>query len=262
VNEPPAAPGPLLAVDRLQFRWSPELPVCVDIERFEVARGERIFVHGPSGSGKSTLLGLLGGVLVPQRGSVQALGVDYAAMSAAQRDRFRVDHIGFVFQLFNLIPYLDVLDNVLLPCRFSARRRQQAGAAMSPQGHPSGEHRTAVHEGARLRAEALRLLAALDLAPDLLHRPVTQLSVGQQQRVAAARALIGKPEIVIADEPTSALDAERQQGFLELLLQECAAADSSLLFVSHDRRLASHFTRELALRELNRVVPAETSAAA
>jgi len=236
---------PLVSVDELRFRWNRNQPPCVDIEHFEVHAGERIFVHGPSGSGKSTLLGLLGGVLVAEHGQVSIAidgqATELEALGSAARDRFRVDHIGFVFQQFNLIPYLSVLDNVLLPCRFSARRNQKAGP--TPQ------------------AEARRLLRALDLAPELTERPVTQLSVGQQQRVAVARALIGRPEIVIADEPTSALDAQRQDRFLDLLLQECAASNASLLFVSHDRRLASHFTREVALHELNRAASVVEEAA-
>jgi putative ABC transport system ATP-binding protein len=238
-------PQPLMSVDELRFRWNRNQPPCVDIEHFEVHTGERIFVHGPSGSGKSTLLGLLGGVLVAEHGqvniSIDGQPTDLEALGSAARDRFRVDHIGFVFQQFNLIPYLSVLDNVLLPCRFSARRNQKAG----PAPH----------------AQARRLLQALDLAPELTERPVTQLSVGQQQRVAVARALIGRPEIVIADEPTSALDAQRQDRFLDLLLQECAASNASLLFVSHDRRLSSHFTREVALHELNRAASVVEEAA-
>ncbi|MEO7853698.1 MAG: ATP-binding cassette domain-containing protein [Rubrivivax sp.] len=227
---------PLLRVENLRYRWNRSQPPCIEIQQLDVKAGERIFVHGPSGSGKSTLLGLLGGVLVAEQGSV-TVSVDgrptsLGALSRAQRDRFRVDHIGFVFQQFNLIPYLSVLDNVLLPCRFSARRRQQAGPDLA--------------------ADARRLLRELDLSEPLWSRPVTQLSVGQQQRVAVARALIGKPEIVIADEPTSALDAERQDRFLDLLQKECAASNASLIFVSHDRRLAAHFTREVALHEINR----------
>jgi len=227
--------APVLQVDHLLFRWHPTRPPCLDIEHLAVQAGERIFLHGPSGSGKSTLLGLLGGVLVPERGQVTALGQEVSALDGAARDRFRVDHIGFVFQQFNLVPYLSVLDNVLLPCRFSAHRAARALA------NSDGD----------LRDEARRLLEALDLPRTLLARPATQLSVGQQQRVAAARALLGRPEIVIADEPTSALDAQTQQRFLELLLRECEAAQASLLFVSHDRRLAASFTREIALADLN-----------
>jgi len=239
------SPAPLLQVQQLRFRWQRALPPCLDIDDFSVRAGERVFLHGPSGSGKSTLLGLLGGVLVPDAGRVTALGQEVSALPGAARDRFRVDHVGFVFQQFNLVPYLSVLDNVLLPCRFSALRAARARAASDGD----------------LAHEARRLLEALDLPRALLARPATQLSVGQQQRVAAARALLGRPELVIADEPTSALDAATQQRFIELLLRECSAAQATLLFVSHDRRLATHFTREVALAELNRAAVLQQEAA-
>lgn len=229
-----------IAIENLGFRWKPSSPPCLDIPEFGIGRGERVFLYGPSGSGKSTLLGLLGGVLIPQQGTIRLLDTDLTALSASVRDRFRVDHIGFIFQQFNLIPYLSVLENVLLPCRFSRRRKTRAIAS-----------------GSTAREEAIRLLDHLDLGAELRDRTVTKLSVGQQQRVAAARALIGQPEIVIADEPTSSLDAARQNDFLDLLLQECEAAQSTLLFVSHDHRLATRFTREVALLDLNRTVVAE-----
>ena len=190
----------------------------LDIDELSVRRGERLFIAGPSGSGKSTLLSLLGGVVVPRTGSVEVLDTNLAAMRGWQRDRFRADHVGFVFQMFNLVPYLSVVDNVTLPCRFSDRRRQRA------------ESRSTTVDG-----EARRLLAALELDHDgLLERSVVELSIGQQQRVAAARALIGEPEIVIADEPTSALDEGTRERFLELLFAECERAHTTLLFVSHD----------------------------
>lgn len=224
----------LLQVQGLRYSWGRGLAACLDIPHLEVMRGERLFLYGPSGSGKSTLLGLLGGVLTAQAGGVRlALDDgerDLGTLSRSARDTLRVDHIGFIFQQFNLVPYLGVLENVLLPCRFSRRRRARAG---DPE------------------REARRLLDALHIGPSLLSRPVTQLSVGQQQRVAAARALIGRPELLIADEPTSALDAHRQDAFIELLLQECGDARGTVLFVSHDRRLARHFTRELDLATLN-----------
>ena len=228
------ASPPVVEIEDLHFTWPRQDTPCLDIPRWSVDAGDRVFLYGPSGSGKSTLLALLGGVLTPQRGTIEVLGEDLSRMPPASRDRFRSDHVGFIFQLFNLVPYLSVIDNVMLPCRFSARRRAQA-----------------VVNGSTLRDEALRLLSHLDIDPALLARRVTDLSVGQQQRVAAARALVGRPEIVVADEPTSALDADLQAVFLELLLQECGEAGATLLFVSHDRRLATRFGREIAMPALN-----------
>ncbi len=225
----------------LRFRWRRDLPLCLDIPQLAVPAGARVFLHGPSGSGKSTLLGLLGGVLVPEQGSVTVLGQSLSALGSRARDRFRADHIGFLFQQFNLIPYLPVIDNVLLPCRFSHRRAGRTAA----QGEPV--------------AVAQSLLEALDLSPSLWQRDAASLSVGQQQRVALARALIGSPDILIADEPTSALDADRQQAFLDLLLSACEQGGATLLFVSHDQRLATHFTHTLSLAALNRAGSAEAA---
>jgi putative ABC transport system ATP-binding protein len=226
--------APAIALDAVRYAW-PGKPLLLDIERLRIALGERLFLRGPSGSGKSTLLGLLGGVLTPATGTVRVLGTDLAGLGASARDRFRGDHIGFVFQMFNLIPYLSVIDNVLLPARFSRRRADRAaryGAAA---------------------AEAARLLAALGLGEAALHaRGVTELSIGQQQRVAAARALLGAPELLIADEPTSALDHDARRQFLELLMAECREQGSTLVFVSHDTTLGPLFDRDLSLAELNR----------
>ncbi len=221
----------MIALENLVFRWRGQQANCLDIPRFAVAAGERVFLHGPSGGGKSTLLALLGGVALPSAGTVTLLGQRIDTLSGRARDRFRADHIGFIFQQFNLLPWLSALDNVLLPCTFSAQRAARAGDP---------------------RAAAAQLLDHLDLAPDLWGRPAAELSVGQQQRVAAARALIGRPEIVLADEPTSALDAPRQQRFVDLLLAETQAAGAALLFVSHDDRLAAHFDRRVALADINR----------
>ena len=230
-----------IQINDLVFRYPSMSSACLDIPEFHTNAGDRVFLYGPSGSGKSTLLGLLGGVLSAEQGSIKILGNDFTQMSQTQRDKLRADHIGFIFQQFNLIPYLSVIDNVLLPCRFSQLRQTKALAS-----------------GKTLQIEAERLLSHLDLQPSLWNKPVTQLSVGQQQRVAAARALIGRPEIIIADEPTSALDADRQVSFLNLLLQECAEANAMLLFVSHDRRLASAFNREIDLTSINHVLIEES----
>lgn len=222
-------------LDNVRFRWLPSSTDVIDIAHFTVNAGERVFVAGPSGSGKSTLLSLLGGVVVPQHGAVTVLGTDFRTVPAWRRDRFRADHIGFVFQMFNLVPYLSMVDNVTLPCRFSRQRdrraRQNAG---------------------NLEAEARRLLAELELDDQALRqRSVTELSIGQQQRVAVARALIGAPEIIIADEPTSALDEGTRERFLELLFMECDRQHTTLLFVSHDARLGELFSRHVLLSELN-----------
>ncbi|KQV81222.1 ABC transporter ATP-binding protein [Rhizobacter sp. Root1221] len=233
----------MIDIQALRFRWARSRADTVAIEQLSVAAGRTLFLHGPSGSGKSTLLGLLAGVLVPQQGGVTLLGTPWASLKGARRDAFRADHVGYVFQQFNLLPYLGVLDNVLLPCRFSPTRQRRATAA---EGNPE--------------AAARHLLRQVGLRESLWHRPAAELSVGQQQRVAAARALIGQPEIVIADEPTSALDAGLRDDFMDVLLGQCRASGSTLVFVSHDERLAPRFDDRIALGEINRAAQAEVSA--
>jgi len=220
----------------VRFAWTGAAPPVIDIERLHVAQGERMFLRGPSGSGKSTLLSLLAGVITPMEGIIRVLGQNVGALGGAARDRFRADHIGFIFQMFNLIPYLSVVENVCLPCGFSRRRKERAE-----------------REGGTVQGEAVRLLEHLDMGDAaVLRRPVTELSVGQQQRVAAARALIGAPELVIADEPTSSLDADRRAAFLDLLFRECAREQAALIFVSHDASLAPLFDRAIQFADINR----------
>ena len=211
-------------------------PPVIDIAEFAISRGESLFLEGPSGSGKSTLLGLVGGILTPVEGTVEVLGESLGELGAAARDRFRADRIGFVFQMFNLLPYLSMVDNVVLPCRFS---RARAEAAIESAGSP--------------REEALRLLGRLGFASEALReRRVTELSIGQQQRVAVARALIGRPSLVIADEPTSALDANARLRFVDLLVDECTSVGSTVIFVSHDAALAPSFDRNMSIGAINR----------
>lgn len=225
----------LIELTELGFAW-PGQAELLDIPAFTLQQGESLFLKGPSGSGKTTLLGLLGGVQKPGRGRIHLLGADLSSMPAGARDHFRVDHTGYIFQQFNLLPFLSVRENVELPCHFSKLRTQRA-----QQRHGS------------VSQAASALLSHLGLVdPALQARRADSLSIGQQQRVAAARALIGQPELVIADEPTSALDSDAREAFLQLLFAECRAAGSSLLFVSHDQSLAPLFDRSLSLSDLNR----------
>ncbi len=215
---------------RLTFAYGTG-PNVLDIPDFTVHAGERVFLHGPSGSGKTTLLGLIAGVLQPEPGTLNVLGHDVGSLSSAARDRFRASHIGYVFQMFNLIPYLNVRDNIALPVRINTERRSRVNGSLD---------------------EAVAEAAAHLGIEELLDEKVTRLSVGQQQRVAAARAILGSPELIIADEPTSALDADRRHAFLELLFSNVKEAGSTLLFVSHDLGLADQFDRSLSLPDLNR----------
>ncbi len=224
-----------VTIQNLSFRWREKAPLVLRLPQLQIQLGERVFIQGPSGSGKTSLLGLLAGMTVPSSGSLEVLGQSMDSLSGMARDRFRARHIGYIFQQFNLIPYLSMVDNVILPCHFSAQRRQRA-----------------LQRSANLKEEALRLLQHLDLnRAELLLQPVTQLSVGQQQRVAAARALMGSPEILIADEPTSSLDADRREAFIRLLFEECRDSRATLIFVSHDAGLEPLFDRSLHLAELN-----------
>ncbi|MES2957018.1 MAG: ABC transporter ATP-binding protein [Pseudomonadota bacterium] len=217
----------------LRFRWPGAAADCLSITSLKVERGACVFVYGPSGCGKSTLLSLLAGVLSPTQGELRVLGHDLGRMSAPGRDRLRADTIGYLFQQFNLLPYLSAIDNVMLPTRLSALRRTKAersGTALS-------------------RGQAL--LSAMGLGAREWGQRAAALSVGQQQRVAAARALIGDPALVIADEPTSALDATRRDEFMDLLITACHGAGSTLVFVSHDTALARRFDISLELPALN-----------
>ncbi len=236
----------VIRLDNVRFAWSKQAEPLLDIAALQIDAGESLFLHGPSGCGKSTLLSLMAGVLTTSSGSVTVCGKDWRTLGEAARDRHRADHVGYIFQQFNLLPYLSVLDNVLLPCRFSALRRTHAERDSGDMQH-----------------DAKRWLRGMGLPESMWQRAARELSVGQQQRVAAARALIGKPALVIADEPTSALDEGRQNSFLDLLQQACHAADSALILVSHDQRIASRFDRNASLTELNRAyVPAADTAQA
>jgi len=220
----------LLDIDRLCFAWPGEPRPVLDRLSLRVYHGERVFLAGSSGSGKSTLLALIGGLVAPDAGTIHFGDADLGDLGRADRDRFRADHLGVIFQQFNLLPWLTGSANVRLGCQFSKPRRTRAGD---------------------IDAAVRRLLTAMELPESLFERRAGALSVGQQQRVAAARALIGQPDLVLADEPTSALDADRRDAFVRLLFEQAEAAGSAVLFVSHDRSLARLFDRTLELEQLH-----------
>lgn len=213
---------------RFHYPGRPEHTV-LNIPSWSLSDGEQTFLHGPSGSGKSTLLGLLSGLLTPSAGQVIVLGQRLDKMSIRQRDRFRAAHIGYVFQQFNLIPYLNAFDNTLLATRFSKRKKTST-----------------------LNEEIESLLSALNIAKEEWYRPTRDLSIGQQQRVAIARALINKPQLLIADEPTSSLDAANRDAFMQLLMPIVTDTHMTLLFVSHDLSLSSYFNKIESLSDINR----------
>ena len=233
---------PILQLDRVTFGWEPQHNL-IDIDSFSILPGESVFLRGPSGSGKSTLLGLIGGVIVPESGRILVNQTDIVAQSPSRRDRLRADVMGVIFQQFNLLPYLSVLDNVTLPCLFSAERRERSRRSFASP-----------------LQEAEELILRLGLESDVFGAPVNKLSVGQQQRVAVARALIGGPGLIIADEPTSALDSENRDRFIQLLNEQRQAFGTSLLFVSHDPGLAGHFDRVEEFSELNNGTAADRAA--
>jgi len=231
---PVAAPD-IVSMSGVRFAWPSRDSFRLAIDDFTLQEGERLLLIGSSGSGKSTFLSLLTGIVTPQAGSITILGTGIAGLSGSARDRFRGEHFGIIFQMFNLLPYGSVIDNVLLPLSFSAERRKRATA----RGNAG--------------AEAERLLTSLGIEASLVRgASAASLSVGQQQRVAAARALIGAPQIIIADEPTSSLDRNRQQAFLDLLFTVVAEAGATLVMVSHDESLGHRFSRVAPLSSIAR----------
>jgi len=220
----------VIELNKLHFRWQNQTDDILQIDSLAIKQGEHVFIQGESGSGKTTLLNLLSGILLPTQGELTLLNQSLVSLKPSQRDRFRADHLGIIFQQFNLLPYLSIIDNVTLPCHFSTIRQQKSG---------------------NTQQTAMRLLQHLGIDKTLNQRPVGKLSVGQQQRVAVARALIGQPELIIADEPTSALDTRKRNDFLDLLFQEANAQQSTIIFVSHDPYIADYFPRKITLEAIN-----------
>ena len=232
-----------ITIDNLQFSYpvkkgntanNAHQSVVLDIPSWQIERGQRVFLHGPSGCGKSTLLNLLSGTLslsvnAANKGDISVLDHSMTSMSNRKKDKFRARELGVVFQQLNLIGYLSVADNIRLANHFS----------------------TGI---STLDADKLKqVLTNLNLPLTIIDQKASQLSVGQQQRVAIARALFHAPKLLIVDEPTSALDAQSTSKFMELLLSNAEQLEASLVFVSHDLRLATDFDQCISLSEINRV---------
>jgi len=229
----------LVHCEALSFRWPGAATPTLSQLSLRLYPGEAVLLQGESGQGKSTLLSLLAGILSPSSGSLTVAGQAFHALGQRQRDRARGADIGVIFQQFNLLPFLPVLDNLLLPIRFSSERRARLAATGTPP---------------EVAAEALLSTLGLSLKA-LGNRSVGALSVGQQQRVAAARALLGSPSLILADEPTSALDPKNRDAFLRALKDAQAARGAALLCVSHDPALEPYFDRTVTLDALQGGAP-------
>ena len=221
----------ILKLTNIEFAYSNKKENTLNISSFELAQAEKVFLFGPSGYGKTTFLELLAGVLIPQKGEYRFLDYFMSDLSDRARDAVRAAHIGYIFQSFNLIPYLNVRDNILLPLYLSSIKRSKLST--------SDENNHVMDLCSYLGIEKY------------LESKVIELSVGQQQRVAMARAFIGQPELILADEPTSALDQNYREKFIELLFKVCEKNKTSVLFVSHDQTLKNQFDRTVSFIELN-----------
>lgn len=220
----------LVKLSNIKFRYPNSVSQVLEFDKLEVNKNEKVFLFGPSGSGKTTLLEILAGVIIPQDGKVEILNRNLVQMSLSERDQLRASEIGYIFQNFNLIPYLSVGENITLPLYLSKQRMVKVKD---------------------LYQQLNRIVQHLGLS-DFLNKKVTELSIGQQQRVAAARAIIGAPSLILADEPTSALDYDHREKFIKLLFEECEENKTSIIFVSHDRTLEKLFDRSISIFDLQK----------
>jgi len=218
-----------IRLDSLRFYWSKNADFKIYIPKLEIGRGEKVLLLGESGSGKTTLLSLICGFLSPISGDIFLNEQKLNDLKANKKDQFRSDNIGIIFQQFNLLPYANVIDNITLPLYFSKNR----------------DSRVTNH-----REAALNLCRSLQLSESTIAMQANKLSVGQQQRVAVARALIGNPSLIIADEPTSSLDASTQKKFLDLMFRQIEEHKSTLLMVSHDSSISNYFDRTINIKDI------------
>lgn len=221
-----------IEISNLKFSFSISTKTLLDISDLKINQGEKIFLHGPSGCGKSTLLEIISGVLNFNHGEVMIDQISMSKLTPSEKDQFRSKNIGYIFQNFNLLPYLNIFENITLPLHLNGK----------------------IKNTENIQQEVKSICEKLGIA-DLLYQNVGQLSVGQQQRVAVARALISQPKLILADEPTSALDFDHRDKFLKLLFEICSEKKITLIFVSHDHSLKSKFDRSIEFNEINQVTP-------
>ena len=219
----------IIKIDTVKFYWSKKSNFKIFVPNLEIKKGEKVLLLGESGSGKTTILSLICGFLNPLSGNIFINGKTINQLSSKTKDEYRADNIGIIFQQFNLLPYANVVDNVLLPLYFSKVRSNNVP---------------------NKREKVIELFKQLRLPDDITQFRASSLSMGQQQRVAVARALIGNPSLIIADEPTSSLDADAQKIFLDLMFEQISENNSSLLMVSHDRSLSDQFDRLIDINEI------------
>ena len=219
-----------LELRNIEFSWPQQSKPLFAIPELTLQQGQTLFIGGPSGSGKTSLLSLITAIQVAGQGTCRVLGTDLTQLSPSARDRFRGEHLGLIFQQFNLLPFLTVQENIELPSKlFNSRLQKSVQLFGSVQAHLN------------------HLCDALHLESALQHRQANLLSVGEQQRVAAARALLGCPALIVADEPTSALDEDNKLDFLKLLLSTASAQNTSVVTVSHDLRIAAMFDQTFSM---------------
>ena len=219
----------IIKIDTVKFYWSKKSNFKIFVPNLEIKKGEKVLLLGESGSGKTTILSLICGFLNPLSGNIFINGKTINQLSSKTKDEYRADNIGIIFQQFNLLPYANVVDNVLLPLYFSKVRSNNVPDK---------------------REKVIELFKQLRLPDDITQFRASSLSMGQQQRVAVARALIGNPSLIIADEPTSSLDADAQKIFLDLMFEQISENNSTLLMVSHDRSLSDQFDRLIDINEI------------
>ena len=224
--------GNILEIENLYFNWKTNNSFALNINNLILKNSKKVVLLGESGSGKSTLLNLISGIIEPERGKIYINGTLISSLSKKQKDSFRNENLGVIFQRFNILDYLSPLSNILLPFYFSSLNKDNINY-----------HKNRVFV----------LAERLDINKSLLFQTNSKdLAVGQQQRIAIMRALINSPKIIIADEPTSSLDYKNKEKFLSLLFQICNQEVISLLMVTHDSTISKYFDETLILEHLNK----------